>query len=373
MQLQLLKLVASQIKVGAPLPFNVRDEHGHLLLAAAQVIRSERQLEALLARGIHADVEEIKALAAGRKVEPQQPTLFARWHRCYWALDALAREPLPPEDFRHASFELGDSVQSLVEQQPDVAIYLMLRQEAHHLRMYGLTHAVYCAALVWLLAQRLQWPSEQQRTLLMAALTMNLTCVDLQGRFAIYGRLTAEQRDELRGHPDAAVARLRAAGIADEVWLRAVAEHHEHADGQGYPRGLREVSEAAQLLRLVDVFLAKISRRESRPALDLRDAERQAFAEYPSSPMVTALIRELGPLPPGELVALVNGERGVVVRRGATPQTPLVATLTDRRGVPSNASLKRDTALPEFAVKALEPDRQLVARLPPERVYGLLK
>jgi hypothetical protein len=91
--LQLLKLVSSQIKLGAPLPFNVRDEHGHLLLAAAQVIHSERMLEALLARGIHADVEEIKALAAGRKVQPQQPTLFARWGRCYWGLDALARDP----------------------------------------------------------------------------------------------------------------------------------------------------------------------------------------------------------------------------------------------------------------------------------------
>jgi len=370
--MQLLKLVASQIKVGAPLPFNVRDEHGHLLLAAAQVIRSERQLEALLARGIHADVEEIKALAAGRKVEPQPPTLFARWGRCYWGLDSLAREPLPPEDFRAACSELGEGLQSLVEQQPDVALYLMLRQESHHLRMYGLTHAVYTAALAWLLARRLQWSAAQQHTLLMAALTMNLACLELQGRFAIYGRLTGEQRDELRAHPDAAVARLRAAGIADETWLRAVLEHHEHADGLGYPRGLREVCEAAQLLRLADVFLAKISRRESRPALDLREAERQAYAEYPSSPMVAALIREFGPLPPGEVVALANGERGVVIRRGATPQTPLVATLTDRRGMPCQASLKRDTSQPEFAFKALEPDRQLVARLPPERVYGLL-
>ncbi len=370
--MQLLKLVSSQIKLGAPLPFNVRDEHGHLLLAAAQVIHSERMLEALLARGIHADVEEIKALAAGRKVQPQQPTLFARWGRCYWGLDALARDPLPPEEFRNALTELGDGLQSLVEQQPDVAIYLMLRQDAHPLRMYGLTHATYAAALAWMLARRLQWSEAQQRSVLMAALTMNLACLDLQARFAVYGRLSQEQRDELRTHPDTAVARLRAAGIADEDWLRAVTEHHEHTDGKGYPRGLQQVGEMAQLLRLVDVFLAKISRRESRPSLDLREAERQAYAEYPSSPLVTALIRELGPLPPGEVVVLANGERGVVIRRGAAPQTPLVATLTDKRGIPCQTSLRRDTAEREFAFKALEPDRQLVARLPPERLYGLL-
>ena len=43
-------------------------------------------------------------------------------------------------------------LQSLVEQQPDVALYLMLRQDAHPLRMYGLTHAIYAAALAWMLA-----------------------------------------------------------------------------------------------------------------------------------------------------------------------------------------------------------------------------
>ncbi|WP_374661965.1 HD-GYP domain-containing protein [Inhella sp.] len=370
--MKLLKLVSNQVKLGAPLPFNVRDEHGHLLLAAGQVIHGDRMLEALLARGIHADIEEIKALAAGRKVEPQKPALFARWTRCYWGLDALARDAQPPEVFRAALTELGDSVQSLIETQPDVAIYLMLRQEGHALRMYGLTHAIHCAALVGLLARRLEWPPERQRSALMAALTMNLACLDLQARFAVYGRLSQEQRDELRQHPDAAVARLREAGIDDEEWLRAVAEHHEHSDGKGYPRGLQDVGDMAQLLRLVDVFLAKISRRESRPALDLREAERQAFAEYPSSPLVTALIRELGPLPPGEVVQLANGERGVVIHRAAKPQTPIVATLTDKRGIPCQASMKRDTAEREFAFKALEADRQLVARLPPERLYGLL-
>ncbi|MBH9551433.1 HD-GYP domain-containing protein [Inhella gelatinilytica] len=371
--MQLLKLVASQIKVGQPLPFNVRDEHGHLLLAAAQVIGNERQLEALLARGIHADVQEIKQLAAGRKVEPQRPTLFARWGRCYWALDALAREPLSADEFQQQVTELGDAVCAAVTQAPDVAIFLMLRQESHHLRMYGLTHSIYCAALTALLSARMQWTPERQRSVMMAALTMNLACLELQGRFAVYGRLTQEQRDELRLHPDAAVERLKRAGVTDEVWLRAVAEHHEHVDGKGYPRGLVEVSEDAQLVRLVDVFLAKISRRESRPALDLREAERQAYGEYPNSPLVAALIRELGPLPPGEVVVLANGERGVVVRRGPNPQAPLVATLTDKRGMPVQASAKRDTAQPEFAVKALEPDRVLVARLPPERVYGLIE
>lgn len=370
--MQLLRLVASQLKVGAPLPFNVRDEHAHLLLAAGQVIRSEQQLQALLGRGLHVDAEEARAVAAGRSVKPLTPSLYARWGRLLWNLDALARLPAGADSFIADCDALGDELQALVAKQPDVAIYQMLRQEGRPLRMYGLSHAVLAAALCQLLSARLQWPEPTQRSLVMAALTMNLTLFSLQGDYAVYGRLSDEKRAELREHPDAAVALLRAAGVSDEVWLRAVAEHHEHVDGQGYPRGLKDVSEAAQLLRLVDVFLAKITRRESRPALDVRDAERQAFNEFPGSPLVAALVKELGIYPPGEWVVLANGERALVARRGASMQTPLVMVLTDRRGAAIPQAQSRDCARPEYAIRGIEPDRQLLAQVPLERIYGPL-
>jgi hypothetical protein len=371
--MQLLRLVAGQIKVAAPLPFNVRDEHGQLLLAAGQVIASEAQLQTLLGRGLHADAEEVRAVAAGRSVKPLPPSLFARWARLHWNLEALSRLPAGAESFRIDCEALGDELQALVAQQPDVAIYQMLRQEGRPLRMYGLSHAVLVAALCQLLSARLQWPAPAQRTLVMAALTMNLTVLPLQGDVAVYGRLSDEKREQLRGHPDAAVALLRAGGVTDEDWLRAVAEHHEHRDGLGYPRGLREVGEPAQLLRLADVFLAKITRREGRPAVDVRDAERQAFSEFPGSPLVAALVKEIGIYPPGEWVCLVNGERALVARRGASMQTPLVMALTDRRGAAIPQAQSRDCARPEYAIRGVEADhRQLLAQVPMERVYGPL-
>ena len=81
--MELLRLVASQIKVGAPLPFGVRDENAKLLLARGQMIATDSQLETLLSRGIFADKEEIRALAEKRSDAPERKrlTLFDLWEQ----------------------------------------------------------------------------------------------------------------------------------------------------------------------------------------------------------------------------------------------------------------------------------------------------
>ena len=91
MAMELLRLVASQIKVGAPLPFGVRDEHAKLLLARGQLIATDAQLEALLARGIYADKEEIRALVEKRGEAPERKrlTLFDLWEQAIWRLERL--------------------------------------------------------------------------------------------------------------------------------------------------------------------------------------------------------------------------------------------------------------------------------------------
>jgi HD-GYP domain-containing protein (c-di-GMP phosphodiesterase class II) len=75
---------------------------------------------------------------------------------------------------------------------------------------------------------------------------------------------TPPQMDTIRAHPDVGVKMLEAAGITDTAWLAAVADHHERADGSGYPQGLREVGELPAVLRYVDVFMAKMAPRARR-------------------------------------------------------------------------------------------------------------
>lgn len=373
--MDLLKLVTNQVKLGEPLPFGIRDERGKLLLARGQMVGSELQLEALLSRGIYVDLDEVRALKEGRKYEAerQRLTLFDLWEQIVWRLDRLLRGIGTEPGFPARCDEFASQLMALVTRDPDIAIYLSVRQDERRLSLYGLTHALHTALLCQLMALRIGWAPDRTRTLVKAALTMNLSIIDVQGRFAALGRLGEAQRAQIRAHPEQAVGQLRAAGVDDEAWLEAVLQHHEHPGGGGYPANLMQVGELADALRLADVFMAKISPRVERAALSIQDAARQMFSEAKGSPAAAAIIKEYGIYPPGNFVQLASGELAVVIRRGATAHTPLAAAITDRKGVPVVNTQRRDTSQPAYAIKSLAMDKAMMQRLLPERLYGLVE
>ncbi|HKX43977.1 MAG TPA: HD domain-containing phosphohydrolase [Burkholderiaceae bacterium] len=372
MNRQLLRLVASQLRVGSPLPFGVRDEHGKLLLAKGQVIANDAQLETLLARGLYADKEELEAAGkqAAAAADARRSTIFDIWEQQIWGLKRLLAS-LAEADFPSRCDEFAAQVTGLIQRDPDIAIYLSVRQDTKRLVLYGLTHSLHTALVCFLMAQRMGWPDERARTLVKAALTMNMTIIEAQGQFAVQGRLTEKQRQLIAEHPDKAAAGLMAAGVEDEAWLQAISEHHERAGGGGYPLGLASPCENAAMLRMADVFMAKISPREGRTQLSVQDAARQLFVETKGSQAAAAIIKEYGIYPPGNFVQLASGELAVVIRRGPNAHAPVAAAITDKSGTPTTTSLRRDTAQSAYAIKAALPETALTLRLPPERLYGL--
>ena len=374
--LRLLRLVQRQVVVGQPLPFGVRDEHGKLLLARGQVVADEAQLAALLDRGAYVDAEEAKlalqGAGAGAAGATSAPTLFDRWEQMIWRVERVLLsigEPGLPARLD----ELAGAVLALQRRDPDIGIYVAMRQDPKRLPIYGLTHSLHSAMACGLAAGRLGWSESDTLRLVSAALTMNLSIIDLQGRLATQGNKPTEtQLERLRAHPVAAADTLAAAGVTDTDWLDAVRQHHERRDGSGYPNAMRDATPLAVALRQADVLMAKVSPRTGRPALPMQQAHREMFAEDGGGPFASALIKEFGIFPPGDFVRLKSGEMAVVVRRGPTVATPEVAAITDRHGMPVTSSVRRDTAKPEFAIVGAAADPALVLRVPPERLFGLV-
>lgn len=380
---QPLPEVADLIAIGAPLPFQVLDAQGRLLLAAGHTISSERQLEALHERGacvIWAEAEAVRqqrAQAAGaaspRIVAQREPTLFDGWEQHLWALDTLLRS-LGRDVAQCAEIEaLATRHIQLVDRHPDAALFLCVRQDDRRFALYGLAHALHTATVVLLTARLFGADAPRVHTAVCAALTMNAAIVELQARMAEQtDPPTKRQMDEIRLHPTASAERLRASGVSDAAWLAAVEQHHEQTGGGGYPRALMQVNDLARLLRAADVFMAKISPRAARPPLLPQMAARQLFQEESGSPLAAALIKAVGVYPPGDFVRLRNGEVAVVTQRAAPGGGARAVGIVDARGKPLTQAPQRDTGVPDFAIAGPVPERAGLPRVLPEQVYGLL-
>jgi len=375
----LLPLPRSKVKLGVPLPWNVRDVACNLLLSRGHVIETERQLDAVLERGAFVDIAEIKAASLHIAISSGAPatvatSLFGLWDQTTTDMFALmAKAPNMP-NLQGRVDDFAKTLVALIDQDVDIALYRAVRQEKTAAFYYGYDHSIHTALLCLLIARHLHWTAAQTMSLFKAALTMNMPILALQGKMADQeDPVLDSQRALIRKHPKEALDWLMASGVTDPDWLQAVEQHHERADSSGYPVGLVVDSDMAIALRVADVFMAKISPRLLRPALPIKDAARQLLIEDRGGSLSGALIKEFGIYPPGDLVTLATGEIGVVMRRGASAKCPVVAAITDVHGKPTVKTIQRDTSQAIYAVVGNATDKSLVARMPPERIYGYAK
>ena len=308
-----LSSVKHRVQPGEPLPFNVRDADRTLLLARGQLVESTEHLEMLFQRGALVDIAEL------------------------------------------------------------LAIFQVLRHGASANAAYGVQRSLQTAITGHLVAQRLGWDGSQSERLFKVALTMNISMLELQGQLSHQAMpLTPAQRKDLQTHPMRSVLMLQKAGIQDEAWLDAVLHHHEQEDGNGYPSGRVELGELATLARRADLYTSKLASRSTREALSADMAGRQMFMQDPGHPMTAALVREFGIYPPGSYVRLSSGEMGIVVARGPTITTPVVACLTNAAGMPLAEPARRCTDAKASAVVGVVGQGQMRLRLPLDRLAALV-
>jgi hypothetical protein len=96
------------------------------------------------------------------------------------------------------------------------------------------------------------------------------------------------------------------------------------------------------------------------------------FMQDPTHPITTALVREFGIYPPGCYVRLVGGELGIVVQRGPTVTTPIVACLTTTRGAALGTPLRVDTSIRRYAILAVVGEGSVQHKLPLDRLVSTL-
>lgn len=256
--------------------------------------------------------------------------------------------------------ELTSIVRRQAALNPDLALYVLIEANGSNAEHYSTQHALTCLVIAELAAEWMEWSEEEKWVLARAALSMNLSITSLQDSLAKQSSsLTDSQRGQISVHAATSADWLTKAGVSDEAWLHVVREHHTVQEADVAQEASNE-TRLAELLRRVDIYLAKLSRRGSRqsitPAMAARDACLDASG-HPDSIGAT-LLRVVGLYPPGTFVELANGETAVVIERGSKAHTPIVASIRRKDGGLLMQPTRRNTLRTGFTVKrGVEPSR----------------
>jgi HD-GYP domain-containing protein (c-di-GMP phosphodiesterase class II) len=155
--------------------------------------------------------------------------------------------------------------------------------------------------------------------------------------------------------------------------LLVLAQHHELADGTGYPRGvaLAQISPAARIVAMVNLYDNLCNPAMPSKALTPHEALSRMFAQSRSrfdATMLNGFIRLMGIYPPGSLVQLTDERYAMVMTvNAARPLKPRV--LIADAGVPSADALHVDLdKFPDLGIR-----RSLKASQLPARVVDYLK
>lgn len=377
--MSMARIRADLLQVGVPVPFDIYNSTGRLLLRRGHPVESDLQLERLLQSGLYdpTSADALGARAADRQAgrvihefgrlpsqsQRNRVSIFERLTDGAQALDGLyALEP-PAVGFEAGIRAIAAAIRECCALDSDAALaHIMLSESLK----YSSRHSTNVAILTALLLSRTHHDADRAESAVAAALTMNLSMLDLQD--TLYRQqepLTTEQRAALTLHPGESVKALRSLGIKDPVWLQAVEQHHEARDGSGYPGGLKDaaICREAQIVSLADRYCVMVTQRAYRTALSPRSAikdlhQRAASAIDPA--LVGTLIAAVGLFPPGAYVRLANGETAIVVRRLIDPKHPVVYALHQDTTAPYETPKKRLTGSHR--------DYEIVADVKPEAV-----
>lgn len=366
------RLNSSHVKIGKPLLWDVFDAQDNLLLSKGYVVETQHQLDGLLERGLFVSELDFAAVSAAPPVMEEQQKFNPFWlwddvfSKVAYFLKYAASEEMLEDKITGVSF----LVTTLTDHDPDAALASILLKDGSR---YAFAHSLHVAVLASIISARLGWHDSARRDAVRAALSMNVAMIELQMALLKQKEpLTEEQRREVDTHSERGYLFLRKKGISSSNWLEAVRQHHQQlglVPGEAKSPSGRVIS---QLLRVLDVFCAKISPRAYRRAIQPPVAAREIFVQEREgcAELVDALIKEIGLYMPGTFVKLDNGETSLVVKRGETVSTPKVISLSRGDGMPYMDGMPRDTSRSEFAIKTVVPREKIMHMLNLSKIWG---
>lgn len=368
----------AMLEVGKPLPVDVWSAAGQLLLRKGQPVVSEDHRDKLHAHNASSNPSD--ALAWQRSYERMVHAML----RDGVDVRDIARAPMPSE-IRESDYVVGETVQGgwldlqemlrgilyqgglaiqplnrlagirdkalgLLQQDPDDSLFCLFQALADDSLGYSATHALLCAVVCELTAQKLNLDATLRMSLTNAALTMNIGMARDQDSLARQkGAPTDWQRTLIQEHARIGTDMLTSLGVDDLDWLDIVRHHHQPLAAEARPA--TEI--ARRIIHLADSFVAKAAARKTRASQAPVKAVKSMVlgAQEDGLGIASAMAQAVGFYPPGSYVQLLNGETAVSVQRGERANTPWVVSILDKDGLPLSRYAAKDTRKVAFSIQ----------------------
>jgi hypothetical protein len=299
-----------EVAVGQPLPWNVYNDSGVLLLAEGARIQTADQLDRLLEVGLY--IESTLTWHQSPQTALQQVL-----HACY-RLAMLYRVPEQIGDFPAEVLAIARMLDEAQSRSPDVVVATVVLRRGGR---YAVRHAVNSACVAASVLQAMGPTGQGNLSVLAAALTMNIGVLDLQDALSRQTEpMTPSQHARIERHPFDSEERL---------------------------------PDAAQLLALADLFCKRVADDSLRLPDVSRSVLRDILIEHGAHFDVrlgSLFIRALGVYPVGTVVVLSSGEIGVVCDLSDEVDSPWVCSLLAPPGAPLPVPTLRDSRDPKHAV-----------------------
>ena len=371
--LKKVKFNKGEFKVGHRLQWAVYSGDGTLLLKENTVLETQRQLDVVIrqARLRGATRREMELQEKERSIKNKQGSkakkyfsdnIFKMKGHCAKLTEDLLVSLVTSRwvDVLDETASIYDLITKSCEENANAAL------AAVHLSKefsYSVLHPLHAAILCKVLINRLSFSEDQQRSIISAALTMNVGMYALQETlFSQKDALSPQQKKGILKHPKESVFLLRQAGVKDKAWLDIILQHHERIDGSGYPdkKAGDAIHQGAKIVALADIYSAMITPRLHRQPIAAQSALKKIFAQRGKEVdevLAQRLISEVGVFPPGSFVTLKNKETALVVKRaiakGDTKTSPQVCSILNQQGERYETFVMRDTADDTYNIAAV--------------------
>jgi HD-GYP domain-containing protein (c-di-GMP phosphodiesterase class II) len=281
------------------------------------------------------------------------------------AFDAVSAKPL------HTSEVAGALTRKMLDglnAEGDICIRLLGAPQGDR----SAAHAVNVAVISMLIGRTFGFADEEMLDLGTGALLHDVGKIDLPDRVRhLDERFTSAELNAYRDHVAKGVAQGRRMQLSAGA-LSVLAQHHEHADGSGFPGKLvtDAMSPAARIVAIVNRYDNLCNPALLSRAMTPHEAVSMLFAQGKGkfdSGVLNAFIRMMGVYPAGSLVQLTDDRYAMVV--GVNSSRPLKPrVLVHDPKVPRNEALLLNLEqLPELGIRrSLAP-----AKLPPAALQYL--